>query len=168
VINEALRLIAPQALQGGVELAWNRPASAVPPLFCDRVRVRQMLLNILSNAVKFTGPGGLVEISAELGDGIDLVVKDSGIGVKPEDIALIMTRFGQVAPVHSRNQGAGLGLTVTRVLIERHGGALRLHSAPGIGTTVRLSFPAGRVVRSPGQPDLAHGCGTIGQIAPKA
>jgi signal transduction histidine kinase len=165
VSNEALRLVAPQALQGGVELAWLAPAPPVPPLFCDRVRVRQMLLNILSNAVKFTGPGGSVEVSAELGAGIDLVVKDSGVGVKPEDIGRIMTRFGQVAPAYSRNhQGAGLGLTLTRALIERHGGRLSLDSAPGVGTTVRLSFPNARVVRSQGESDMAIGCGTLGQI----
>src|SRR6202790_3071753 len=146
VINEAMRLVAPQALQGEVVLAWMAPAPPIPPLFCDRVRVRQMLLNILSNAVKFTGPGGSVEVSAELGEGIELVVKDSGVGVKPEDIARIMTRFGQVASIYSRNhQGAGLGLTLTRALVERHGGRLSLHSAPGVGTTVRLSFPAARV-----------------------
>jgi signal transduction histidine kinase len=162
VINEALRLVAPQALQGRVGLAWLAPAPPVPPLYCDRVRVRQMLLNILSNAVKFTGPGGSVEVSAELGDGIDLVVKDSGVGVKPEDLGRIMTRFGQVASVYSRNQGAGLGLTLTRALVERHGGGLSLHSAPGVGTTVRLSFPAARVGRSHGEPGRA-----IGQIVSK-
>jgi signal transduction histidine kinase len=167
VIDEALRIVAPQALQGEVELARRASAPPVPPLFCDRVRVRQMLLNILSNAVKFTGPGGSVEVSAELGDGIDLIVKDSGVGVKPEDIGRIMTRFGQVASGYSRNQGAGLGLTLTRALVERHGGRLSLHSAPGVGTTVRLSFPAARVMRSHSKPDMAIGCGTMGQIVSK-
>ena len=158
VINEALRLIAPQALQGGVELAWLAPVPALPPLYGDRVRLRQMLLNILSNAVKFTGPGGSVEIKAELGDGLQLIVKDSGVGIKPEDIARIMTPFGQVASVYSRNhQGTGLGLTLTRALVERHGGRLSLYSAPDVGTTVRLWFPAERVVRSPVEPDMAPG-----------
>jgi signal transduction histidine kinase len=158
VINEALRLVAPQALQGEVELAWRAPASALPPLFCDRVRVRQMLLNILSNAVKFTEPGGSVEISAELGDGLQLIVKDSGVGIKPEDIARILTPFGQVASVYSRNhQGSGLGLTLTKALVERHGGLLRLHSAPGVGTTVRLWFPAERVADRRVEPDMAPG-----------
>jgi signal transduction histidine kinase len=160
VINEALRLVAPQALRGKVGLSWLAPAPAVPALFCDRVRVRQMLLNILSNAVKFTGPGGSVEISAELGDGMQLIVKDSGVGINPEDIARIMTPFGQVASVYSRNQqGAGLGLTLTKALVERHGGRLSLNSAPGVGTTVRLSFPAERVVHSRVESDMAPGIG---------
>ena len=158
VINEALRLVAPQAQQGEVELAWLPPAPALPPLLCDRVRLRQMLLNILSNAVKFTRPGGSVEITAELADGLQLVVKDTGIGIKPEDIARILTPFGQVASVYSRlHQGAGLGLTLTRALVERHGGRLSLYSALGVGTTVRLSFPATRVVRSRVGSDVAIG-----------
>jgi signal transduction histidine kinase len=156
VINEALRLVAPQALRGEVKLAWRAPEPALPPLFCDRVRVRQMLLNILSNAVKFTEPGGSVEITAELGDGLQVIVKDSGVGIKPEDIARIMTPFGQVASIYSRNhQGAGLGLTLTKAMVERHGGRLSLHSAPGVGTTVRLWFPAERLAGSRVEPDMA-------------
>jgi signal transduction histidine kinase len=148
VIGEALRLVAPQALQGTVDLMWLPPTPPLPQLYCDRVRLRQMLLNILSNAVKFTEPGGSVEIDAALTDQLEVVVKDSGIGIKPEDIARILTPFGQVASVYSRNhQGAGLGLTLTKALIERHGGRLSLFSSPGVGTTVRLSFPADRVLR---------------------
>jgi signal transduction histidine kinase len=163
VINEALRLVAPQALRGGVELTWLPPTPSMLPLFCDRVRVRQMLLNILSNAVKFTGPGGSVEISAELGDGMQLIVRDTGVGIKPEDIARIMTPFGQVASVYSRNhQGAGLGLTLTKALVERHGGRLSLDSAHGIGTTVRLWFPGERVVLSRMESDVAVGPEPVG------
>src|SRR5260370_25353679 len=111
VINEALRLVAPQALQGEVELTWRAPAPALPPLYCDQVRLRQMLLNILSNAVKFTEPGGLVEVKAELDDALQLIVKYSGVGIEPEDIARILTPFGQVASAYSRShQGTGLGL----------------------------------------------------------
>ncbi len=148
VISEALRLMAPPAQQGRVHLVWRAPAEALPPFYCDRVRLRQILLNLLSNAVKFTGPGGTVEIAAELGDGLQLTVKDSGIGIKEEDIARIMTPFGQVASVYSRNhQGTGLGLPLTKALVERHDGRLSLRSAPNIGTTVRLSFPPERLAR---------------------
>jgi signal transduction histidine kinase len=158
VIAEALRLVAPQAQQGKVELAWRAPPSALPALYCDHVRVRQMLLNILSNAVKFTGPGGLVEITAELGDGLQLIVKDSGVGIKADDIARIMTPFGQILSVYSRShQGTGLGLTLTKALIERHGGQVSLSSTLGVGTTVRLSFPAERVLRSRVEPKMAPG-----------
>jgi two-component system cell cycle sensor histidine kinase PleC len=156
VVNEALRLVAPQALQGEVELAWRAPLPSLPPLYCDQVRLRQMLLNILSNAVKFTEPGGLVEVKAELDDGLELIVRDTGVGIKPEDIARIMTPFGQVASVYSRNhQGTGLGLTLTKALVERHGGRLNLSSTAGVGTTVRLYFPVERVVWAAVETDMA-------------
>jgi two-component system, cell cycle sensor histidine kinase PleC len=150
-VEEALRLIAPDASRGSLELRWHPPAPPLPELFCDRVRLRQMLLNLLSNAVKFTGPGGWVETKAELrSGGLQLIVSDSGIGIKPEDIARIMTPFGQIASVYSRkHQGTGLGLTLTKALVERHGGRLTVYSVPDVGTTVRLSFPAERVMRSP-------------------
>ena len=113
-----------------------------------------MLINILSNAVKFTRPGGFVEIKATLDAGLQLAVSDTGIGIGPEDIALIMTPFGQVASSYARDrQGVGLGLTLTKALIESHGGRLTLESAPGVGTTVRLAFPADRVVRAPNAPE---------------
>jgi signal transduction histidine kinase len=150
VASEALRLIMPEARRGKVDLRWRPPMPALPPLLCDRVRLRQMLLNLLSNAVKFTGPDGSVELKAELKGGeLQIVVGDSGIGIKPEDIGRIMTPFGQVASVYSRNhQGTGLGLTLTKALAERHGGRLTIYSAPNVGTTARLSFPAERVLHS--------------------
>jgi signal transduction histidine kinase len=160
VIGDALRLIAPQAREAGVSLNYSSNGVALPGLVCDRVRVRQMLLNILSNAVKFTEPGGCVEIKAELPSGLDLVVKDTGIGIRSEDIARVLTPFGQIASVYLRNQqGAGLGLTLTKALIERHGGHLSLHSAPGRGTTVRLSFPPDRLSGRPVERDHAIGLG---------
>jgi len=148
IVDEALRLVAPQALRGKVKLIWTPPAPALPQLRCDRVRVRQMLLNILSNAIKFTEPDGSIEIRGEAaGGGLNLLVRDTGIGIEPDDISRIMTPFGQIAPVYTRNhQGMGLGLVLTKALIERHGGRLSLYSAPAVGTTVRLSFPAERVL----------------------
>jgi signal transduction histidine kinase len=156
VIGEALRLIGPQAARGEVQVAWRAPVPPLPPLYCDRVRLRQMLLNILSNAIKFTDAGGSVEVRAELGDGLELIVKDSGIGIGPEDIGRVLTPFEQVASTYSRNHdGAGLGLPLTKALIEQHGGRLSLYSAPGIGTAVRLSFPAERVLRERVEPAMA-------------
>jgi signal transduction histidine kinase len=147
-IRDALRLTALQAAQGEVVLAWLPVPRELPHLFCDRVRLRQMLLNILSNAVKFTPPGGRIEITTELADGLAIIIKDTGIGIKPKDISRVLTPFGQVASVYSRvHQGTGLGLSLTRVLIEQHGGGLTLVSAPGRGTTVRIAFPAERLIQ---------------------
>src|SRR3977135_950849 len=126
LIADALRLIRPQAREAQVNLNWRPAATALPELRCDRVRVRQILLNVLSNAVKFTEPGGCIDIKTEVSSGFELIVRDNGIGIRPEDIARILPPFGQVASVYSRNQGAGLGLTLTKALIERHGGHLSL------------------------------------------
>jgi signal transduction histidine kinase len=147
-IQDALRLMTLQAAQGEVVLAWLPAPPELPYLYCDRVRFRQMLLNVLSNAVKFTPPGGRIEITTELADGLAIIIKDTGIGIKPEDISRVLTPFGQVASVYSRiHQGTGLGLSLTRALIEQHGGSLTLVSAPGLGTTVRIAFPAERVIQ---------------------
>ena len=161
LIADALRLIRPQAREAQVNLNWRPAATAFPELRCDRVRVRQILLNVLSNAVKFTEPGGCIDIKTEVSSGFELIVRDNGIGIRPEDIARILTPFGQVASVYSRNQGAGLGLTLTKALIERHGGHLSLYSAPGLGTTVRLSFPADRLVKRQAERDPAIELGVV-------
>ena len=156
VVAEALRVIEPQASRGEIALCWQPPVPDLPPLWCDRVRLRQILLNLLSNAVKFTDPGGSVEIAAELGAGLRITVRDTGIGIAPEDIARIMTPFGQIGPPSSRTyQGAGLGLTLTKALVEQHGGRITLDSAPGVGTTVHLSFPAERVMHAPAASGVA-------------
>lgn len=147
MVEEVFRLVAPLAQRGRVALIWAPPPVDLPLLQCDRVRLRQILLNILSNAVKFTEPGGQVEVAADLSDGLALVVKDTGIGIEPEHIPAALSRFGQApiggAPGH---QGSGLGLTLTKALVERHGGSLCVHSAPQIGTSVTISFPARRLL----------------------
>jgi signal transduction histidine kinase len=148
VVAEAIRLIGPQAKQARVGLSWRPPTGELPPLYCDRLRLRQILLNSLSNAVKFTEPGGRVEITTDLSDGLALVVNDTGVGIEPENIPVALSRFGQIVsdgPQQSR--GAGLGLTVAKALAEQHGGSLSLQSTPLVGTTVRVSFPARRIGR---------------------
>ena len=162
VIGEALRLVAPQAAEARVELIWRAPMQPLPPLYCERVRLRQMLLNILSNGIKFTAPGGAVAVTAALEDGLQLTVTDTGIGIRPEDIAAILTPFGQIASGYTRDrQGTGLGLTLTKALLERHGGRLEIDSTPGVGTTVRLLFPAERITPAPAGPDPGSGNGPI-------
>jgi signal transduction histidine kinase len=149
VVQNALRLTAPQAARQGVQLVCDWRSWNVPDLYCDPVRLRQILLNVLSNAVKFTEPGGRVEIGIEVTGGLTFVISDTGIGIRPEDLSRILTRFGQVESVYSRNhQGTGLGLALTKALIEQHGGWLSLESTPHVGTTVRLSLPAARVLPS--------------------
>jgi len=156
VVAEAFRLIGSQAERGGVALNWRPATTELPRLYCDRLRLRQILLNAVSNALKFTEPGGRVEITTDLSDGLALVVNDTGIGIEPENITVALSRFGQISPNRSQHcQGTGLGLTLAKAWAEQHGGSLSLHSTPRVGTTVRISFPARRIV--PREPDVAGG-----------
>jgi two-component system, cell cycle sensor histidine kinase PleC len=148
VIDEAIRLIVPLAERAGVALRGISSTTELPCLYGNRRRLRQILLNILSNAVKFTESGGKIEVTADASDGIAIVISDTGIGIAPEDIPFALSRFGQIASSGSRKRGgAGLGLTLAKALTEQHGGTLSLDGAPcGAGTSVRISFPPSRIV----------------------
>lgn len=147
---EIMRLMA-----GDIDRAGLAPAMAldpgVPPVMVDARAVRQMLLNLVSNAVKFTRRGGTVTIglSRTASDEVRLSVQDSGIGIAGEDIPKLMQPFTQLGSVYGRNhQGTGLGLALVRALAERHGGTVTIESALGQGTTVTVTFPAQRVAAS--------------------
>lgn len=119
----------------------------------DATKFRQILLNLLSNAVKFTPAGGTVAIDVERANagGLTLAIADSGVGIPPDAVERVLEPFQQVDdPLRRREGGAGLGLPIARALIGMHGGTLELTSAVGVGTTVRLRLPAGRV-----RPDAA-------------
>jgi two-component system cell cycle sensor histidine kinase PleC len=108
--------------------------------------VRQVLLNLLTNAVKFTPGGGRVTVSAETRrDGrLRVAVSDTGTGIAPEDVERVLQPLHQSDARTSRDQeeGSGLGLAISRELVELHGGALHLNSTPGRGTTVTVELPA--------------------------
>jgi signal transduction histidine kinase len=134
------------------------PTRAEPPeirIRCDPTRLRQILLNLLSNAVKFTNPDGTIELTArQCDDGIEFRVRDDGVGIDPADFEHILAPFGQVQSTYARNhQGVGLGLSLTKVLVEQHGGRLALDSAVGRGTTVTVTLPPTRIVASA---DMRH------------
>ncbi len=125
--------------------------AGTPKLFADTRYVMQVVLNLLSNAVKFNVPGGRVDVSARVEDDgrIAIDIADTGIGIAAEDIPLVLEPFGQVGTSSDRSHiGTGLGLSVSKQLVELHGGSLTLISAPGEGTTVTVRFPAGRAVRA--------------------
>ena len=124
-------------------------ADRLPPLRADNRALKQVLLNLLSNAVKFTPRGGSITLSAarEPDGGVSISVADTGIGIATDDIAKAMEPFGQVdSSLTRRYQGAGLGLPISRSLVELHGGCLKLDSQPGVGTTARVRLPAERVI----------------------
>jgi signal transduction histidine kinase len=108
------------------------------------VKIKQVLLNLLSNAIKFTPPNGRVTASADLLDGshVRVTVTDTGVGMAPDELAHAMEPFRQVEnPMTRKYFGTGLGLPVSKALVELHGGVFGLDSAPGKGTTVTISLP---------------------------
>jgi len=149
LIDSVVRLVAERAERGRIRLSKAvRPN--LPRIIVDERKLKQILLNLLSNAIKFTPDGGKVEISAsyESGGPFRFAVKDTGIGMRREDLAVALSPFGQVDGQLSRKfEGTGLGLPLSKALAELHGGDLRFETAPGRGTTVTLWLPAGRLVR---------------------
>ncbi len=148
-VRSASRLVVHRAELGGVSLADETPGGIV--LRADRRRVVQMLVNLLSNAAKFSPPGRAVRVSAEAdGRGLSVSVRDQGPGIAPEHLARLGEAFYQVRrDAHLAQDGTGLGLALTRRLIELHGGSLEIESELGVGTCATLRFPAARVWSSP-------------------
>lgn len=148
VTHSVVRLVAARAKEGKVRLNVHIPRD-IPALRGEEKAVKQILTNLLTNAVKFTPEGGSVTLSAMVDERKSLIIKviDSGIGIAPADIAIALTPFGQIESALSRkHQGTGLGLPLTKALVELHGGTLALQSEVGIGTTVTVTFPAARTV----------------------
>jgi signal transduction histidine kinase len=146
VIEACERLIGNRAREAGIGLRITVDGDA-PPLFADPLAVKQILLNLLTNAIKFTPPGGRVMLSAGRGNGRSVVVAvaDTGIGMSPDEIARALQPFGQVENEYNRRQaGTGLGLPLARSLTQLHGGTLSIASSRGAGTTVTVVLPAAR------------------------
>lgn len=148
VIDEVMRLFENQAQEAAqaIDLDLEKP---LPLLHADPGAVRQILINLLSNALKFTPEGGLIGISARSDDdgGLTITVADNGIGIAKEDIDGIFQPFSQVDSSLARQyEGTGLGLPLTRSLVELHGGTIDIESAPQQGTTVRVTFEKDMVI----------------------
>ena len=151
LVAACLSVVRQRADEAGVTLAIEMPAS-LPNLRADERAVKQLLFNLLSNAIKFTPEGGQVTVLAQESDGtFDLVVCDTGIGMSESEIAIALQPFGQVdSKLAQKHQGTGLGFPICESLMRLHGGALRLQSVPGRGTTTTASFPRERAVRELG------------------
>jgi PAS domain S-box-containing protein len=151
VIQSVLRLVQEHAAKASVELELEI-ADDLPLLRADKRKVIQILINLLTNGIKFTNAGGKVGLRTWCGvdSGFVFQIVDTGIGIEPEDFPKAFSRFGQVNNVISRRyEGTGLGLPLTNALVELHGGSIDLQSQVGVGTTVTVYFPAARIGRSP-------------------
>ena len=141
-------LVSERAAAGTVDLQLQIP-NDLPRLWADARKLKQVVVNLMSNGVKFTPEGGSVGLKAwcRADSGLVIQVRDSGIGIAPDDIAKALTRFGQVDSNLSRKyEGTGLGLPLAKALTELHGGSLDLQSRIGEGTTVTVRLPAMRIV----------------------
>jgi signal transduction histidine kinase len=150
LLAECSHATTARAQATGLALVTELGAS-LPMVRGDERRLRQIVLNLLTNAVKFTPAGGRIVLAAQAtAEGIAISVADTGIGMKPEEIPLALETFRQVdGGLTRRQQGTGLGLPLARTLVELHGGTLAIASAPGKGTVVTVTLPRERVIRRP-------------------
>lgn len=139
IVEACRRLIAARAAQGRIALNVEVPSLL---LWADQVKLKQIVINILANAVKFTAPGGHVGITATATESeLALTVTDTGIGIAEHDLPRIMEPFVQLSThLHGRG-GTGLGLPLTAKLVELHGGSIRIDSRLGSGTSVTIALP---------------------------
>ena len=145
LLREALDLIRPLADARGIELVAG-PGCVEPDRYvlADRQRLRQVLLNLLSNAVKYNREGGRVTLNggpAPDGLHVRLTVSDTGVGIRSEDLSRLYTPFDRLGAENTNVEGSGMGLALSKRLVESQGGVLGLESEPGVGTTFRVDLP---------------------------
>jgi two-component system, cell cycle sensor histidine kinase DivJ len=142
VMTSCRDLLVLKACDNGVELTCEAPAE-LPDLVADKRAVKQILINLISNAIKFTNRGGTVQVSAAIdGQHILIIVDDTGIGIAPDDLARIGDPFFQVRGSYARrHDGAGLGLSIVKGLVKLHGGEFEITSSLGEGTRVVVRLP---------------------------
>ncbi len=150
LVESSIMQVRPRAEEGRVRMV-NQIDAGVPRVRADERRIRQVLINLLSNAVKFTPERGKVSVAARHdGDGsLLIIVADTGSGIAEADIAKVMAPFEQLDErEYAPHEGTGLGLPISRRLMEAHGGTLTIESEPGAGTRVSMRFPSDRVLEA--------------------
>jgi len=147
VIQECVALMQPQANRERIIIRTSL-AAGLPNVVADLRSLRQILLNLLSNAIKFTHAGGQVIVATAMEQGGEVVVRirDTGIGMSEKDIEVAMKPFRQVATSGRVGEGTGLGLPLTKALVEANRAAFSIDSVPDQGTLVRITFPTTRVL----------------------
>lgn len=148
VINSSIRIIQPRADEGQV-IVTSSICPDTPLIHADERRLKQVFLNLLSNAVKFTPKGGEVAVNSWFNENgsFSIAVADTGMGMDKHEIRTALSAFGQVdSGLDRKHEGTGLGLPLTKGLMEQHGGTLNVKSTKGKGTQVIVNFPKERVV----------------------
>jgi signal transduction histidine kinase len=140
-IENALILVRERANRHEIMLA-HAVDPGIGTIRADERKVKQVLLNLLSNALKFTPEGGRIDVRARIHDGAaEISVSDTGIGIAPEDQAAVFEEFRQVGSSTKKIEGTGLGLAISRKFIELHGGRIWVTSEPGVGSTFAFTLP---------------------------
>ena len=141
-VTEAVQMLSQRAQTAKLELTAEIEPG-LPPIRADRIRLRQILLNLLSNGIKFTPAGGRVSVAAHrLPREIAIAVADTGVGMAAEDIPRVMQPFTQITTdTSASHEGTGLGLPITKRLVEMHGGNIAIESTIDQGTTITIRFP---------------------------
>jgi PAS domain S-box-containing protein len=147
IVNSTLRLLAERAATNHITIVAEI-GTGLPLLCADERKLKQILINLVSNAVKFSNSGGeiVIRVWSAMESGFVIQVEDSGIGIALQDIPKALAPFQQIESDLNRSyEGTGLGLPLTKSLVELHGGSLNLESQLGVGTTVTVRFPASRI-----------------------
>lgn len=142
-LKNSIRMVEAQCEQEKLSLNCEIPDQPIK-LQADAAKLRQIFLNLLSNAIKFSSEGGTVSIFVKppSDDRVEIMISDTGIGMRPDDIEIALTPFGQVDTRLARTyEGTGLGLPLTQAFVKLHGGILEIESELGVGTTVRVALP---------------------------
>ena len=138
-LEEAAFLFRDRAARAGMRLEYFG-GEDLPPVWGDPDRLRQVFVNLLDNAVKYSRAGDRIRIeAAAMPDGVQIVVSDTGIGIAPEELPRVRQKFYQTDP---SNPGSGIGLSLVDEIVRLHGGRLDIDSEPGVGTTVTVTLPA--------------------------
>jgi signal transduction histidine kinase len=160
VLHSAVSMHSERAARGGVELTLTTEPKEIT-IVADSRRIRQVVFNLVSNAVKFTPREGRIDVSARLDDGqVEIAVADTGPGIASEDLETIFEEFKQ-ATNGKQSEGTGLGLPLSRRLVELHGGRLWVESEPGQGSTFRFTLPVGPTEPAVGRGTVADALHTI-------
>lgn len=148
IVRSLMVLVKPHAEKGRITLRLDIE-DEMPRLLADERKIKQILVNIISNAIKFTRAGGAVALSIHHDDASGFIfrIRDNGIGMSPGEVEKALLKFGQIdSDLNRKYDGTGLGLPLSKALTELHGGVLEIDSVKGQGTTVTIHLPASRII----------------------
>jgi len=154
LVKESIRVLSENAKREKIKVINNIP-NDLPYAMIDARKIKQILLNLLSNAIKFTKENGTIELSSGIDEDRNLIISvtDTGIGIKEENITKALSAFGQVHDNENLYGGTGLGLPLSKMFANLHGGDITIHSIYGVGTKVSIIIPKDKVIWSASNTD---------------